>query len=223
MRITLPSGAAAEIARPAGGAAVTRGVVVIPDIMGMRPLFDDLAATLARDHGWAVAVVEPFPGREHLAIEERMASGVAAIDEERLLGDARAAADELGTGGRTAVIGFCMGGMFTLKASATGRFDRAVAFYGMIRVPENFRGPGHAEPLDCLARRAPGACPVLAVIGGRDQFTPPDDVAALQALPDVEIVEYADAEHGFVHDPSRPSHRADDAADAWRLVAAFLA
>ena len=30
------------------------------------------------------------------------------------------------------------------------------------------------------------------------------------------------AEHGFIHAPERPTHRADDAADAWRRVLAFL-
>jgi len=39
---------------------------------------------------------------------------------------------------------------------------------------------------------------------------------------DCEIVVYASAEHGFVHDPERPAHRADDAADAWSRVLAFL-
>jgi carboxymethylenebutenolidase len=220
MRITLPSGTAAEVARPAEAA---RGVVVIPDIMGLRSLFDGHVAALARDHDWAVAAIEPFPKREDMPLDERLATGVASLDDERVLGDAAAAADELGSGERTAVLGFCMGGMYALKAAGTGRFDRAVAFYGMIRVPDRFNGPGHAEPLDWLGRRAPGACPVLAIVGGRDEFTPPDDIAALGALPDVEVVEYPDAGHGFVHDASRESHRADDAADAWRRVADFLA
>jgi carboxymethylenebutenolidase len=74
--------------------------------------------------------------------------------------------------------------------------------------------------LEVLA--TPEACPVLAVVGGRDSYTPTDDVEALRALPNVEVVVYPDAEHGFVHDPERPVHRADDAADAWRRVAAFL-
>jgi carboxymethylenebutenolidase len=220
MRITLPSGTAAEVA---GGAGAVRGVVVIPDIMGLRPLFDEHVAALARDHDWAVAAIEPFPGREDMPLEERLATGVASLDDERVLGDASAAADELGTGDRTAVLGFCMGGMYVLKAAGTGRFDRAVAFYGMIRLPDRFDGPGHAEPLDWLERRAPGACPVLAIVGGRDEFTPPDDIAALRRLPDVEVVEYPDAGHGFVHDASRESHRAADAADAWRRVSDFLA
>jgi carboxymethylenebutenolidase len=219
MRITLPSGTPAELVRPDGGVS-GRGVVVVPDIMGLRDLFDDLVARLAAERGWAVCAIEPFPGREQVPLEERLSSGVAQLTDDRLLGDAAAAADELGTD-RTAVLGFCMGGMYALKASGTGRFDRAVAFYGMIRVPEHFRGPGHAEPLDWLARRRD--CRVLAIVGGKDPWTPPADVEALRAQPDVEVAQYDEADHGFVHDPARPAHRAADAADAWRRVAAFLA
>ncbi|MEO2155099.1 MAG: dienelactone hydrolase family protein [Acidimicrobiales bacterium] len=36
------------------------------------------------------------------------------------------------------------------------------------------------------------------------------------------MLRYAGADHGFVHDPSRPAHRAEDAADAWRRVVAWL-
>jgi dienelactone hydrolase len=203
-------------------AAPHRGLVVVPDIMGCRPLFDDLCARLAAEHGWAVRAVEPFPGQEGMPLDERLATGVAALDDARLLGDVGAAADQLGAD-RTAVMGFCMGGMYALKAAGTGRFDRAVSFYGMIRVPAQFQGPGQGQPLDALAARRPGQCPVLAVLGGRDHWTPPDDVAALRALPDVEVVVYPEADHGFVHDRARPAHRPDDAADAWRRVAAFLA
>jgi carboxymethylenebutenolidase len=112
-----------------------------------------------------------------------------------------------------------MGGMFTLKAAGTGRFHRAAAFYGMIRIPEQWRGDRLGEPLDFLAR--PERCPTMAIIGGADAWSPPDDVAALEAM-GVEVVRYEGAEHGFVHDPSRPVHRPDDAADAWRRVIAFL-
>ena len=59
--------------------------------------------------------------------------------------------------------GFCMGGMQVLKAAATGRFDRAVAFYGMIRVPDDWVGPNTREPLDTAA----DVCPTLAIFGGR--------------------------------------------------------
>ena len=212
MRITLPSGTAAEVAVPDG--APSRGVVVAPDIMGLRPLFDDLVARLAKEHGWAVCAVEPFPGREDLPQTER---DIASNPDERAVGDLVAAADHLGVE-PVAVMGFCQGGAWAFKASAAGRFDRAVAFYGMIRVP--WAREGHGQPFDALSRSC--RCPVLAIVGGLDAFTPPDDVEALAALPDVEIARYPEAEHGFVHDPERPTHRADDAADAWRRAVAFL-
>jgi len=74
MRTTLPSGTPVEVARPANGTTPSRGLVVAPDIMGLRPLFDELAARLAREHGWAVAAVEPFPGDEDLPLEKRVAA-----------------------------------------------------------------------------------------------------------------------------------------------------
>jgi carboxymethylenebutenolidase len=218
MRSTLPSGTPVEVARPADGRTPDRGVVLIPDIMGLRPLFDDHAQRIADRQGWAVAAVEPWPGRESLPLEERLTS-VATIDEPALLEDLRAAADLLAVE-PVVVMGFCMGGMFTLKAAGLGRFRRAAAFYGMIRVPEHWRTPSGIEPLDAV--QASGACPVLAIVGTADTFTPPDDVAALEAA-GAEVVRYVGAEHGFVHDPSRPVHRAEDAADAWDRVLAFLA
>jgi len=217
MRIDLPSGTTAELARPAGDP--TRGVVLHPDIGGLRPLFDDLCARLAADHGWAVCAPEPFPGRESMTLEERMGS-VGGLDDATQIGHLLAAADALETD-RVAVLGFCMGGMYALKAAGTGRFDAAAAFYGMIRVPEDWRGPGHGEPLDAVRRATEEGVPVLAIVGTADVWTPAADVDELE-LAGAEVVRYEGAEHGFVHDPSRPAHRADDAADAWRRVVEFL-
>ncbi len=121
---------------------------------------------------------------------------------------------------RVHLIGFCMGGMYALKAAGMGRFARIVSFYGMIRVPAAWHGPGQGEPLKRLA--SPLACPVLAIIGVRDHYTPPSDVDALAAQRTVKVVRYPEAEHGFVHDPARPTHRAADAADAWRRCFSFL-
>ena len=103
---------------------------------------------------------------------------------------------------RLAVLGFCMGGMYALKADTTGRFERWIAFYGMIRLPIDWRGPGHAEPLDEVDRSP--QCQVLAIIGEQDPFTPPADVEALDSLPNATTVRYPEADHGFVHDPDRP-------------------
>lgn len=214
MRIELSTGTAAELVRVEG---VERGLVLIPDLMGLRPLFDDHVARLSADQGWAVCAPQVFPGREDLVAEERMAA-VCELNDDQVLADVLAAAEA--TGCETVVItGFCMGGMYTIKAAATGRFRRAAAFYGMIRLPEHWRGPGQGEPLELLAAGDP--CPLMAIIGTEDPFTPPDDVAALEAAGAVTVV-YEGADHGFVHDPHRPAHRPDDAADAWVQVIEFL-
>jgi carboxymethylenebutenolidase len=217
MRITLPSGTEAELARPTGDPAF--GVVIAADIWGLRPLYDDMAARLAAEWNTVVVVPEPFPGQDlPMEIEPRQAA-VRAKDDTSTLQDLVDAADLTGQD-RVVLVGFCMGGMYAFKAAALGRFDRIVAFYGMIRVPPTFAGPGHEQPLDRLA--VEGASPVLAIIGSVDPYTPPDDVVALQAVRNVEVVVYEGADHGFVHDPSRPTHRPDDAADAWARATAFV-
>ena len=169
---------------------------MIPDVMGMRPLFDGLVARLAAEWGLSVAAFEIYPGREDLDVAARLAAA-ATLADDRVLGDAVAAAD-LTAADRVGILGFCMGGMYALKAVSTGRFDRHCPFYGMVRVPEAWQGPGQGEPLDALA-----AGDALEATGAT-------------------VVRYADADHGFVHDPDRPAHRADDAADAWRRVEAWL-
>ena len=214
MRIELSTGTPAELARVEGA---SRGLVLIPDLMGLRPLFDELVARLAAEQGWTVCAPQVFPGREDLVAEERMAA-VCELADNQVLADVLAAADA--TECETVVLtGFCMGGMYTIKAAASGRFRRAAAFYGMIRLPEHWKGPGQGEPLESLAAGNP--CPLLAIIGTEDPFTPADDVAALETA-GAEIVSYEGADHGFVHDPARPTHRPDDAADAWNRVIEFL-
>jgi carboxymethylenebutenolidase len=218
MRVDLLSGTPAELEVPDGA---TRGLVIAPDVMGLRPLFDDLVHRLASEQRWAVIAVEPFPGDlGDLPLNDRLSHH---IDVERITTDLQLGADVVQerTGvAHVAVLGFCMGGMNVFRAAGTGRFDKGVAFYGMIRPPAPWSKAGD-DPLDALARAE--ACPVLAILGGADHFTPPPDIADLDAVGDhVTTVVYEGAEHGFVHDASRPAHRADDAADAWRRVISFL-
>ena len=61
--------------------------------------------------------------------------------------------------------GFCMGGMYCFKAARSDRFAKIASFYGMIRLPEAWKGPAQGEPLDHLAAGHPGR--VLAIIGER--------------------------------------------------------
>lgn len=216
MRITLPSGTAAELARCDGDP--TMGLVVAPDIFGLRPLFDDLVARLANEWSMIVCAVEPFCGQDLGTDVEPRFAAVPRLDDDVHLRDLLEAADATGCA-RVGLIGFCMGGMYCFKAARHARFDRIVSFYGMIRLPAAWRGPGHREPLELLAGGHPDR--VLAIIGERDPYTPPDDVAALEAT-GVTVVRYPDAEHGFAHDAARPAHRADDAADAFARARRWL-
>jgi carboxymethylenebutenolidase len=215
-------------ARPDG--MPTAGVVLHPDIFGNRPLFDDITRRLAT-HGLAVACVEPFAVVSE-ADRSSAATDVAArfawvptLDDATQIGHLTRAADLLVVEddvARAGVLGFCMGGFYALKAAADERFDAAVAFYGMITVPEAWQGPGQGSPLDTAA----DVCPTLAVFGSVDVWSPPGEIDALRAAwadrADCEVVVIDGADHGFVHDPDRPAHRPDDAATLWDRAIAFL-
>jgi carboxymethylenebutenolidase len=218
MRITLPSGTPAELATPSSGAEPSRGLVIVPDIGSLRPLFDEMAQRLADENGWAVCCFDLWAGQPDVStLADRLAKA-GLLEDDRILGDAVAAADATGCA-EVGVMGFCMGGMYTLKAAGTGRFVRAVSFYGMARIRPDWQSPTQGAPLDALA--APGACPALELVGTADAWVPSEDIEALRAA-GVEVVTYEGADHGFVHDPSRPQHRPDDAADAWRRAIAHL-
>ena len=132
MRITLPSGTSAEIVHHE---SPVMGLVVAPDIFGLRPLYDDLVARFSREWGMSVVAVEPFPGAElGPDIDPRFAA-VPALDDAKNLSDLLEAADALGTE-TVGLIGFCMGGMYCFKAACDERFARIVSFYGMITLPE---------------------------------------------------------------------------------------
>ena len=217
MRITLPSGTAAEIATPASGAPI-QGLVVIPDIGGMRPLFDDLAARLAEEYGWVVVVAEPFPGLEDQPVRWRMdhAGDVSRRPPPRATWWPRPTPPGWTTSASSASAwAACTPSRRPAPAASPGRS----ASTGWSGCRENWQSEGSVEPLDAVV--ADGACPVLLIAGSEDHWTPADDLAALESAGGTVVV-YEGADHGFVHDPSRPAHRADDAADAWRRAIAFL-
>jgi carboxymethylenebutenolidase len=176
-----------------------------------------------------VCAVEVFSRQEDeagkpLDVDARFALAPQLYDDV-ILEDLAEAAGHLAAADHVSgvsVIGFCRGGSYTLKAAATGRFERAVSFYGMVRTPEQWRGGGQHDALATVGN----ACPTLAIFGDQDQWVPAEDIEALREAwagqVDHKVVVYRGAEHGFVHDPDREAHRPDDAADAWHRALAFL-
>ena len=165
-------------AGPTRRARPSRGLVLVPDIVGLRPLFDDLCARLADEHGWAVVAAEPWPGREQLPLEERLSS-VGSLDDRRLLGDCTAAADLLGVE-PVAVLGFCMGGMVTPE----GRGHRALRPGGVVlrddpvarrmAVPDAWPSPSTCSAARRPVRRSCHSC------GTGDPYVPVADLDALE-------------------------------------------
>ena len=212
-------------ARPEGDAL--GGLVLVPDLIGLRPLFEEICRRIAT-HGLAVCAPETFarliPAGGSLDTDERRILA-SQLHDEVVMEDLAEAADHLAAAdgvGSVAVLGFCMGGGFALKAAATGRFEKAVAFYPLLRTPPDWASDNLGDAVDV----AGAACPALAILGEVDPYTPPDDVEVLrdtgQGKADHKVVVYRGADHAFAHDPDRPVHRPDDAADAWHRALAFL-
>lgn len=214
------------VAVPDDGATV--GIIQAVDIIGLRPVYDDLCLGLA-SHGYAVCAVEPFARippevRDPLDIMARREL-VRDLDDADQVGDLRRAGDYLRDVHGVSdliVFGFCLGGYYVLKAAATGIYVGAVTCYGMITTPEEWKADGHADPMDTID----DVCPTLAAFGGKDHWTPEDQIDRLRTAwtdrPDCSVVVFDEADHGFVHSPASPSYRAEDATAFWDVCLEFM-
>ena len=222
MDIALPSGTPAHLAVTDGA---DRGLVVVPDIWGLRPLFTEHVPRPRGPHGLVgrrrstpSAVPSCPPAEDPEGFPARSAA-LESSTTRRCSADAVAAADATGCA-VVGLIGFCMGGMYALKGAATGRFDRIVSFYGMITVPDDWAGagPGPAPRCPRRPRRLRGD------VGGghRGRVDPAGAGGAPGGRPGVKVLSYEGADHGFVHDPTGRPIGPDDAADAWEKALAFL-
>jgi carboxymethylenebutenolidase len=215
MRITLPSGTEAIMVKHPNP---KMGLVIAPDIFGLRPLYDEMVERLSAEWEMSVIAVEPFPGKNVDATIESRVAVLPELNDNDNLRDLLEGADVLGTE-TTGLMGYCMGGMYCFKSALHERFVRIASFYGMIVMPPAWKGPGHAEPLACMINGY--ADNVLAILGGEDPYTPEADIAQLRAT-GAQIAFYPEANHAFAHDASRPSYRKEDADDAYAKTKAWL-
>ncbi|MFD0201618.1 MULTISPECIES: dienelactone hydrolase family protein [Saccharothrix] len=193
------------------------GVVLLPDVRGAHEFYRDLARGFAE--AGVVAVVLDYYGR--IAADDARGPGfdgfahAARLDRDLVLSNVRAAVDHLLALGVTEAftVGFCLGGAISWGQSALEpRLADAIGFYG--------------RPAECRELIPRMRVPLLVLAAGADQLTTVEDNFAF----DRELAEagvphefrlYEGAPHSFF-DGALPD-QADNAADAWRRVLAFIA
>ena len=229
--VTTPDGAAdCYFVHPATGTAP--GVVVWPDIFGLRPAFRQMGKRLA-ESGYSVLVVNPFYRSKKAPTAEQ--GGATPIDQVRPLAqalnetthmtDAKAFVSWLD--GQSSVAknrkigtqGYCMGGpmAFRTAAAVPERVGAVASFHGGGLVSERPNSP-HVQAAKTKAR-------FLIAIAANDDMRSPNDKNVLKEtftqsnLP-AEIEVY-DGAHGWCPPDSRVYNEAL-AEKAWsRLLALY--
>jgi carboxymethylenebutenolidase len=214
----------ARAAVPTGAA-----ILVLPDIRGLHPYYEELALRFA-EAGVDALAIDYFGRTAGTAPAERTADFNFRAHVDRttypgLTADVRAAAARLRAGGAGRAralftIGFCFGGRLSLLAGTHG-LDLAgvVSFYGW---PVGEFHAGMPAPAEVVAGMEG---PLLAIFGGGDTGIPREAVGAFeQALATAgvagEVVVYPDAPHSFFD--RKASDWADASADAWARTLAFI-
>lgn len=216
---------AASVARamePSGA-----GIVIIPDVRGLQPYYEELARRFAEAGVDAVAVdlYARTAGSEKRGADFVHEPHVQHLDAARLDDDVAAAAAYLrsaegGAPDRLFTVGFCIGGRVSLLQAASG-LDLAgvIGFYPWPVGP-------HRSGLPAPADEAPRfGCPVLTLYGGDDPGIPADARAAFArateaaGVPHRSVV-YEGAPHSFFD--RRAEQYAEASADAWGQVLDFM-
>jgi carboxymethylenebutenolidase len=234
--ITTPDGTAdCYFVHPAGGPAP--GVVVWPDILGLRPAFRMMGRRLA-ESGYAVLVVNPFyRGRRAPVVAEGASFQddsvrntvlplAGALNATTHVTDARAFVswldqqDAVDTSRKIGTTGYCMGGPMVMRTAATvpDRVGAAATFHGGGLASDAENSPHLLIP-------GMQASFLIAIAANDDQNDPEAkntlrqsfDAAGLSA----EIEVYAGAQHGWCALDSAVYNEAQ-AERAWsRLLVLF--
>lgn len=203
------------------------GIVILPDVRGLYPFYEELAMRFAEEGITAVAF--DFFGRT-AGVAKRgedfdWMTEVKQTESEKIAEDVRACLDYLASsdgGSCTSLftVGFCFGGSNSwLQAAWHNDLAGAIGFYGR---PGPSFADGSAGPID---RASEIKAPILALMGGDDPGIPQSDIDALKkafedAGVDHEVVTYEGAPHSFFD--RMATEYADASADAWRRSLEFV-
>jgi carboxymethylenebutenolidase len=234
--VQTPDGTAdCYIAHPPSGAYPA--VIVWPDILGLRPAFEEMGRRLAQE-GYAVLVVNPFY-RNALApvvpagasfndqsVRDAVFALARTLNAETHFTDAKAFVDYLDKHGAVAhdrkmgTMGYCMGGPMVLRTAAArpDRIGAAATFHGGGLATEAADSP-HLLILQMKAQ-------FLIAIAENDDMRDPaakttlrESFAAAKLTAEVEV--YAGAQHGWCVTDSTV-YNDDQAEHAWSRLQALL-
>ncbi len=212
----------ARAAQPGGA-----GIVVLPDVRGLHPFYEELALRFAEAGVQAIAI-DYFsrtagPGRRdadfdympHVSLARH-----ATLNADVVAAAAHLRSEQGGAAERLYTVGFCFGGRLSyLQAAAGIGLAGVIGFYGW---PVGLNRAGLPAPVDETANFR---CPVLAIWGGADEGLGPEVVSAFDRAMDDAAVEhttvvYPGAPHSFFDRSSAEHAAASD--DAWRQMFAFM-
>ncbi len=213
---------AARADKPSGA-----GIVIIPDVRGLHPYYEELTRQFAEAGVDAVAVdlYARTAGAEPRAEGFEYEPHVLALDPAAIAEDIAAAATFLRTpeGGAPArlyTVGFCLGGRVSLLTAAAG-----IGANGVIGLYPWPVGP-HRSGLPAPADEAPRfASPVLAIYGGADAGIPAEArdeferALTVASIPHRSVV-YPDAPHSFFD--RKAVDFADASTAAWMEMLEFM-
>jgi carboxymethylenebutenolidase len=205
-------------------------VVILPDVRGLHPYYEELALRFAERGIDALAIdwfgrtagvgvrdadFECMPHVQRTTwagISADIEAGVAAVRGDPGSDDERPLA--------VFTIGFCMGGRMSFLAATLGLdLDGVIGLYGTLAGPWRNDAPA---PLDLAASFE---APVLGLFGGADDAIAPDAVAAFDAAlgaagVDHRIVTYPGAPHSFFD--RKADQFAAESEAAWGEIIDFI-
>ena len=214
------------IAMPAHADGDVPGVIVVHEWWGHNDYVRSRADQLAR-MGYAAFALDMYGDGKQAAhpkdaqafMEEAMGNAdvtAARFRAARAILNAQDGVDA----GRTAAIGYCMGGAVVLGMARAGEdLAAVVSFHGSL-------GTGSPAAKDAVKAR------VLVCTGSADPFVPTDDVASFRdemdgAGADYQVVEYVDVVHAFTNPGATAKgeefglplrYDADADQDSWKLM-----
>ena len=227
LTLTSKDGAKSAAFFAGGGQRGSAAVIVMPDVRGLFPFYEELAVRFAERSFDAVAIDyfgrtagvakrgADFPFRDHVPLTKA----------DQITADVAAAVAYLrqgpGDAGRPAfTVGFCFGGSNSwLQAAGGHNLAGAIGFYGHPTRPGRDGSPPVKDRVKDFK------CPVLGLMGGADEGIPAAEVAKYEAaLKQVgvkhEIHTYPGAPHSFFD--RRYEEFARESADAWDRVLRFI-